>query len=198
VGRPAKFTETAILNAALDLVADGDATSASVTAVADALGAPSGSIYHRFASRDLLLARLWVRTVSEFQRGFLDALDNSESDAAARAAMLHTPRWSSEHPSSAALLTRYSRRDLVKSWPDQLGSELSALNAPVSDALSAFALDRFGEATRDRLIGVRFALVEIPYSLARTHIQERSTVTSREEEFLVAAGMAVLDRLRRR
>ena len=59
------------MDAAMRLVAEGGPNAATVAGIAGALGAPVGSIYHRFKSRDLLLARLWIRTVKRFQVGFL-------------------------------------------------------------------------------------------------------------------------------
>jgi len=35
------------------------------------VGAPTGSIYHRFDSRDVLLAKVWLRAAGAFQSAFL-------------------------------------------------------------------------------------------------------------------------------
>ena len=67
--RPAKFTEDQILDSALRLVAEGGPGAATIAGIAGLLGAPVGSIYHRFRSRDLLLARFWIRTIKDFQKG---------------------------------------------------------------------------------------------------------------------------------
>jgi AcrR family transcriptional regulator len=74
MGRPAKFNTEQILDATAQLVAEGGPGLATVAGIAERLGAPTGSIYHRFNSRDLLLARLWFRTVRRAQEGFVAAI----------------------------------------------------------------------------------------------------------------------------
>ena len=78
MGRPSKFDSEQMLDAAAGLVARGGPSRATVAAIAEKLEAPSGSIYHRFESRDLLLARLWIRTVRRAQEGFAAALDGPD------------------------------------------------------------------------------------------------------------------------
>jgi AcrR family transcriptional regulator len=119
--RPAKFDEDQILDAALRLVADGGPNAATIAAIADALGALVGSIYHLFRSRDLLLAKLWIRTVKRFQAGFLRALEADDLDAAALGAALHNLEWTREHPDEARVLLLYRREDLAERWPEELG-----------------------------------------------------------------------------
>lgn len=83
-----------------------------------ATGAPSGSVYHRFGSRDLLLAKLWVRTVTRFQAGFLSALDDDDLDEAAIGAALHVVRWAREHPHESTVLLMHRRSQLATDWPE--------------------------------------------------------------------------------
>jgi AcrR family transcriptional regulator len=195
MGRPAKFNEAAILDAALGLVAEGGAGAATVTGVAGFLGAPSGSIYHRFASRDLLMARLWIRTVTHFQLAFVEALAIADTDEAARAAMLHTPRWSRQNPEEAELLLRYRREDLVARWPNELGEQLEGLNLPVRDAVLCFISNRFGAITPELVTGVRFALIELPYSAVRLHLTRGELPSVAQDELIIVAGTAILNHL---
>jgi AcrR family transcriptional regulator len=170
MGRPAKFTEDQMLDATLRLVARGGPGAATVAGLAQALDAPVGSIYHRFRSRDLLLGRLWVRTVRRFQRGFLDALAAGDPDAAALAAARHVVAWTREHLDEAQVLLLYRREDLAARWPPDLAGELSDLNAEVESALAAHARRRYGEAGPDALQRVVFALVDVPYAAGRRHL----------------------------
>lgn len=195
MGRSAKFSDDDMLDAAMRLIEVGGLGAATVTAVAEATGAPSGSIYHRFASRDLLMARLWLRTVQQFQEGFLAALRVDDVDLAARTAMTHTVRWSRENPAGASVLLRYSREDLVARWPDQLGAELKDLNRPVLDALEAFVARRFGVVTAELVRGTRFALMVLPYAAVRSHIIRGSSPSLADEELVAVAGVAILHHL---
>jgi len=113
VPRPAKFTEDQILDAALRLVAEGGPGAATISGIAGLLGAPVGSIYHRFRSRDLLLARLWMRTIKNFQGGFLEALGAADVDEAALGAALYNVRWAREHLDEARVLLLYRREEMA-------------------------------------------------------------------------------------
>ena len=67
--KPARFTIDEILDAATSAVHEHwrAATVGHVTAL---LSAPSGSIYHRFASRDTLFASAWIRAVHRYHAQF--------------------------------------------------------------------------------------------------------------------------------
>ncbi|WCD85969.1 hypothetical protein KPP03845_102310 [Streptomyces xanthophaeus] len=66
------------------LAAGGGPDAVTMSAVAQAVGAPSGSVYHRFAGRPALLAEVWLRTVEAFQEGYLAQVEApSEPGAAA-------------------------------------------------------------------------------------------------------------------
>ncbi len=117
VGRPAKFNSEQILDATAGILAEGGPAQATVAAIAQRLGAPSGSIYHRFESRDLLLARLWIRTVRRAQQGFTAALALPNLEQAAVAAALHIPRWSRQHLPEATVLLGAARRYLLAGKP---------------------------------------------------------------------------------
>jgi AcrR family transcriptional regulator len=170
VGRPARFTSDQILDVAAQLIAAGGPNGASMATIASELGAPTGSIYHRFESRDLLMARLWIRTVKRAQIGFLDALAQPERRVAAIDAALHIPRWSRSHLDEAQVLLLYRRDDLAAQWPDELGEELAALNRPVQDAIGSFTRRLFGRKTSANVRTVAFALVDVPYAAVRRYL----------------------------
>lgn len=191
MGRAPKYTEDAILDAALELIAENGAQSASVVAIAGRLGAPSGSIYHRFASRDLIIATVWIRTVKRFQRGFLEALAHDDQLAAARQAVVHTLAWTAAHPDEAKVLTLHRREDLIVRWPEELGADLSTLNDELKRAVAAFTAAHFGAATTETLGRAQFALIAIPYTGARSIIRSGRTPAWLQES-VVTAAMAVL------
>jgi AcrR family transcriptional regulator len=170
MGRPAKFTSSDILDAAARQVARGGPRLATVSTIAEDLGAPTGSIYHRFASRELLLARLWIRTARRAQLGFLEALAIGDLGRAAPTAATHIPRWSREHLDEARVLLLYRRTDLAARWPRELGQELASLNLEVEQALGEFTRRRYGSLTAAGLQRVTFALVDVPYAAARRHL----------------------------
>jgi AcrR family transcriptional regulator len=85
MARPS-FEHAAFLAAARDLVAQAGPTAVTVSSLTERLGAPSGSFYYRFASRDVLLAELWLTTALAFQEGFVAAITAGDGLTAA----LHT------------------------------------------------------------------------------------------------------------
>lgn len=170
MARPAKFTSDEILAAAGRLVAEHGPNGATVAAIARELGASSGSIYHRFESRDLIFAQLWIRTVKCAQKGFLEALEIEDSCEAATRASLYILRWSREHTGLARLLLLHRREELIEQWPEKLGDELGTLNSGLQKGLRQFSRRLFQEDSRASLRRVTLALVDLPYAAARSHL----------------------------
>jgi AcrR family transcriptional regulator len=168
VSRRPKYDHGKILDAALAVLAKDGARELSVAAVARHLGAPSGSIYHRFASRDLLLATLWLRTVERFQTGFLAALARPRVRLAAEEASLYVLRWCREQPTEARLLMLYHRDDLMGSeWPVAISKRAHHANEALVDGLRGFTA-RLGKPSDLHL--VRFAIIAIPYGAVRDYL----------------------------
>jgi AcrR family transcriptional regulator len=193
MGRPAKFTSSEILDAAARLIARGGPRLTTVGTIAEDLGAPTGSIYHRFASRELLLARLWIRTVRRAQAGFLEALAIKDLDRAARTAATHIPRWSRDHLDEARVLLLYRRADLAVRWPDELGEELANLNVEIEQALRDFTRRRYGRLTGTNLQRVTFALVDVPYAAARRYLLAGKPPPTAVDDLVTQVCACVLD-----
>jgi AcrR family transcriptional regulator len=113
----AKFEQADFLAAALAIAAAEGPAAVTIASISARLKAPTGSFYHRFASRNVLLGELWLRAVLDFQEGISAALDAGDGLRAA----LHTPGWVRAHPDQARLLLLYDRRDFVQGeWPEEL------------------------------------------------------------------------------
>ncbi|MEU0539829.1 TetR/AcrR family transcriptional regulator [Nocardia sp. NPDC005978] len=184
MGRPAKFTRDRILDAAAALAGEGGVASITMASIAGQLGGPVGSMYHRFPSRDLLLAALWLRTVGRFQEGLLTALAAGDLEAAA----LHTPRWCRAHPVEAALLVRHTGEALVPRWPMELAADREQVNSALLDALRSFA-DRRADIDYERTV---FAIVDVPYGAVRRHLLADQAVPGHLDELIIATCRAVL------
>lgn len=197
MGRTARYTDESILDTALALVSEDGAQGATVVAIAARLGAPSGSIYHRFASRDLILARLWIRTVNQSQVGFLESLALDDTSEAAEAAVAHTLEWSATHRHEARVLTLYRREDLVALWPDELGEVLSTLNDQVKRAVLAFTERHLGTVSAETVGLARFALIDLPYAAARQAILDDRPLAPWLREAVNSAAVAALSSMTR-
>ncbi|GAA1551832.1 TetR/AcrR family transcriptional regulator [Brevibacterium picturae] len=176
MARPAKFTRDDVLDAAARAVSRRwrDTTIADV---AGELDAPSGSIYHRFASRDDLLGTLWVREIERFHEGFLAAADNDDASVALIACALHIPRYCRRHPDRAIAMTLFRQADLVERvTAPELTHAVAVINDHVVATLVDLSRARFGSARRPRLELVTAACQEIPYGLVRGRIAERASI----------------------
>src|SRR5829696_8303348 len=143
--RPQVHTTDAMLDAARDLLLGEGSRSATIEAIADASGAPTGSIYHRFGSRDELLARLWIRAVYRSQASFLAALEDGDAAVAARTAALSIIDFCEAEPADARLLASFRRQDLIRTTSGQLADELQELNRPLERAIVDLARRLYGK-----------------------------------------------------
>lgn len=187
MARPAKFGADLILDAAAAVAAESGHEAVTITAIAARLGAPSGSIYHRYGSRDLLLAHLWVRTVRRFQEGFLEAIAAADLAQAVRQAAAHTVRWSAGHPDEAVLLLTHHVKDLTERWPDELGEELARLNDGTMRAMAELA--ERGGCALDRVV---FALVDVPLAAVRRHLAAGTPIPESAAGMAETAALAVV------
>lgn len=165
--RPAKFSEEQILDVSRDLVVESGPATLTMTAVSRLLGAPSGSLYHRFPGRDTLAAALWVRAVRRFQSGYLAELGNRDPLQAALAAAGHVVTWSRANLNDARLLLQFRSRDLVHGqWPQTLRDEnlrlRRQLETSIRDLQASFGATEPAERHR-----VSFAVIDVPYAAVR-------------------------------
>src|SRR6478752_6242785 len=70
---PRKHDTDTILDVARALLLREGPRAASVATIAAESGAPVGTLYHRFGSRDGVLAAAWIRALERFQRRCLEA-----------------------------------------------------------------------------------------------------------------------------
>lgn len=167
MGRRAKFQDTDFLDAALKVMSEGGAGTATVSAIAEELGAPIGSVYHRFPSRDILMAELWLRIVESFQRGFLEATGRLDGLSAA----LHTPRWVRENPMEGRVLLIHRREELVSGeWPEEVREKTRRLSSELDEGIKEFARQTFGDLTDISLLKTTFTLIDVPCSTVKRHL----------------------------
>lgn len=160
-----------MLDAARELLLGEGSRSTTIEAIADASGAPVGSIYHRFGSRDALVARLWIRAAERSQASFLVALERDDAKEAAVAAAMSIIDFCEEHPADAQLLTAFRREDLLSAIPEgDIADELEALNKPVERAVVALARRLYGRQSRAALARTLLVTFDLPYGAARRYL----------------------------
>ena len=160
-----------MLDAARDLLLEAGSPSATMEAIAAASGAPTGTLYHRFGSRDELIARLWIRAVYRSQASFVAAMERDDAKEAAMAAAMSIVNFCEEHPEDARLLAAFRREDLVKALPDgPLADELEVVNRPVERAVVQLAQRLYGKRSRAAVERTLLAVFDLPYGAVRRHL----------------------------
>jgi AcrR family transcriptional regulator len=192
--RPQMHPTDTMLDAARDLILEDGSRSATIEAIADASGAPTGSIYHRFGSRDELITRLWMRAVYRSQASFVAALEEPDPKEAALAAAMSIIDFCEEHPADALLLVSFRREDLIRTAPEgPLADELAELNRPVERAVVNLARRLYGNRTRAALDRTLMVVFDLPYGAVRRYLITGARMPPGLRPDLTRAIAAVLD-----
>ena len=169
--RRAKFDEEQILASTTGLVAADGPAAATMAAIAGALRAPTGSIYHRFPSRDVLLGEVWLRAATSFQDGYFDILGRPVARDAGLAAALYLPQRVRVNLAEARILLLYRREDfLAPNWPEELRARAAGLQRQVDGGLQGFSRRLFGRADHKTLRLVTYAVLDAPLAAVRRHV----------------------------
>jgi AcrR family transcriptional regulator len=185
VARPARFSSEQILRAALHRITGEGPASATISGIAADIGAPTGSLYHRFPSRDVLVATLWLDVVENFQAGFLAALDDPNAVDGGRQALGFALDWCRKHPPEARLLLLHRREDLLaEGIPSELQDRARVLGENAERGVRSYAKRRCGSLSSASLRRVRFALIDVPFAAVRRDLESGSS-PSREVDDLV-------------
>ena len=164
-----------MLDAALMVVAR-EGKAATAADVAAAVGGGVGSLYYRFANREVLLLALWVRSIRRFQVEFLAAAGSSEdAGEALTAAAVAIPRYCREHPGEARALTLFRHEEMLArleagggelaACPGDLREAVRGLNDEVLAVMEELTRRRFGSLVPLEL--VRIAVQQTTYGLVR-------------------------------
>ena len=166
----AKFSQMDFLTAAQAIAAAEGPAAVTIASISARLGAPTGSFYHRFASRNVVLGELWLRTVLDFQEGVSAALEAGDGLQAA----LHTPAWARAHPDNARLLLMYDRKDFVQGeWPEELRERVAEMTRRMEAGSLRQARVIFGEDGQEEVRLAQFLISEVPVAAVRQHLVRR-------------------------
>lgn len=193
--RPQLHPTDKMLDAARDLLLEDGSGSATMEAIAQTSGAPTGSIYHRFGSRDELIAKLWIRAVYRSQASFVAAMEVDDPRDAAVAAAASIVDFCVQHPSDAQLIVAFRREDLIRSMPEgPLSEELDELNRPVELAVVELSKRLYGSRRRAALDRTLLAVFDLPYGAARRYLITGSKLPTGLRADLAHAVRSVIER----
>jgi AcrR family transcriptional regulator len=186
MGRAVRHPHTTILDSAKRVSARLGPQKLTIAAVADDAGAPVGSIYHRYASRDDILAAVWLDLVEEFQTGFLAHLESGEPVAAGLAAMRFVCRWVRRHPREARLMLLHRREDFAADrWAAAHRQRAHALAKQANETLRRYAIRLLGGSGPGELRRVRFALVDLPTAALKRDLEAGAPPSKHMEALLL-------------
>jgi AcrR family transcriptional regulator len=190
MSRPRVHSDERILDSARSLVLERGARGTTIDAIARVSGAPKGSLYHRFASLNDLLAEMWIRAARRSQEEFLQALRQPDAMSAAIAAALTLHDFAQRERGDARLLASLRREDLIDATtsPD----ELASLNRPLEAAFAELARRLFGRATKAAVEATVFAAADLPQGAIRRHLIAGSELPKGLRAQLEAAVRAAL------
>ena len=191
--RPARFDDEQIVAATAKVAAAHGPAGATVARIAGALRAPTGSIYHRFASRDVLLGEVWLRAAESFQAGFAAHLAGPDAKAAGLAAACYVPRQVREAPQQARILLLHRREDFLhRGWPAPMKARAKALSAQMDEGLRSFCMRLFGRADAASLRIAGYALAEAPLAAVRRHVEAKEAPPPVVDELIAATYLACI------
>jgi AcrR family transcriptional regulator len=185
----AKFTPDGILDAAAQEVLSHGA-EVTIGAIARRLGAPSGSIYHRFASREELLVRLWLRSVSRFHEHYLAAGEHPDPHRALLGMAVCVATFTRDHQPDAAAMTLFRQSRLAPAAPASCRAEVEQVNVGIHQRLAELTTLRYPEPGDRHRTLARVAAIEGPYGLVRPYVWD--TVPDWLPEVIEVSSSAVL------
>jgi len=194
--RPAKFDEGQILESARGLVAMHGPAAATMSAIARSARAPTGSIYHRFESRDVLLGEVWLRAAEAFQDAYFEVLRGTPAhDAGLAAALFFLGRVRADLAEARVLLL-HRREDFVeRGWPPAMEARAKRLKDQVDTELRDFSRRLCGRADPRTLRLVTYALLDAPFAAVRRHVAANETPPAFLDLPVTATYRAVLSLL---
>ena len=185
MGRKSSVDEQAVYAVvACELATCGRFTIESLTA---ATGLSMGSIYHRFGSREGLMAETWLDAVAQFQRQFMAALAPGTLAAGLDAAMT-IPRFCRTNRDQATVLACCRQSEFVgDTTPVPLRRRIVTANDEAS-----IAIRRFAKAAGRPLLACRLALVAYPLGAVRLYLPRSAVPSTLDDEIAKAVHAALM------
>lgn len=184
---PRKHQTDVILDAARALVLAGGPRAASVAAIAQASGAPAGTLYHRFGNRDGILTAAWLRALDRFQAWAMAVEGDAPMETAVEMAVAAI-RFARDMPDDARLMLTIRPSDLLDGEPDAAFQEtVAAMNVPLSERIRALARGLYGRSDPRSVDAVARAIADLPYAVVRRHAHDQPMPSWLEADVAVSA-----------
>ncbi|MBL6458326.1 TetR/AcrR family transcriptional regulator [Belnapia sp. T6] len=188
--RTARFTEDDFIEATMALVAEGGPAAATMQAIARQVGAPTGSIYHRFESRAAVLGAAWNAAYASFVGALAPLLHSGRPREAALAIL----PWSRENARRARFLLLNEPVTLFEDTPPPapLRQALERLEDEFDAAFRAcVGACGEGDLREEALARAKFLIFDAPIAILRPHLMKGGTLPPFAERMIAElhAGM---------
>lgn len=179
MGRLSTISDDAIFAAVASRLAEEGALS--LQKILDETGISVGSLYHRYGSREGLLAQVWLDAVTEFQSQFLEALTSGLPDAGETAALV-TPRFCRKEYARALILTCCRPSEFLNDkTPADLQTQMKSINDPIQAALKVFA-----KSEGVKLETAKMALIGFPLGAVKLYLPHKKVPKSVDRHVVLA------------
>ncbi|MBK8629489.1 MAG: helix-turn-helix transcriptional regulator [Sphingomonadales bacterium] len=153
----------------------------TTSAVQEAAKLSTGSLYHRFGSREGLLAETWAFALLSFQPQFVEALAVPDKPVGEIAAV--TPRFCREHRAQALILSCCNARQFMsEDTPHAIRLKIEEANQATGIALKEFAQRRGFD-----LDACRLALIAFPLAAVQQYLPDREVPLDGDQHVAHAA-----------
>jgi len=209
--RPRLHSLDDLLDIAEQLVTSDGPTGLTVRGLANSAGAPIGTIYHAFSSKEELLARLWLRATARLGAIMEDAVGSARGDepgvgaardelsgGAARdlvvAVALAPVVLARTYPASAQLFFA-QRSDQLFSMdlPAEVAAELDEVQRRFTGLLVFLAKAVWNRSDTAAVEAIAACVVDISGGLLRRRLLEGRAVDAATERWIEAAVRAILE-----
>jgi AcrR family transcriptional regulator len=190
--RTARFSRNDFIDATMALVAEGGPAAATMQAIARRVGAPTGSIYHRFDSRSAVLGAAWNTAYASFVGAVAPLLRRGRPREAALAIL----RWSQEDGHRARFLLLNEPATLFEDIPPPppLREELEKLEYELDAAFQDCVAAGGGRTDDDEALArAKFLIFDAPVAILRPYLAKGSPVPPFAERMIdeLHAGMPI-------
>lgn len=184
MGRSSTIDEPRVFAAvARQLASGGTMTLQQVVAET---GVSVGSLYHRYGSREGLLAQTWLDAVRASHAAFMREIDR-EDETAGEAAAMATPRFCRADRDRAVVLACCRRSEFIsQATPAPLREQIEHVN---DEAVAA--IRRYAKRTGHSLEACRIGLIAFPLGAVRLYLPSQPVPRS-VDAYVLEAFRAVM------
>jgi AcrR family transcriptional regulator len=190
MGRKAYFKNEEFIDSAIQIIAEEGLGALTIAGLSTRMTAPIGSVYHRFPSRDALVAELWLNIIESFQNEWLKILQTDGLQAT-----LFCMKWVRNHPNEARVMLLYRIEDLTSGdWPKDLQKRARRLFKELRDGIAIFTKKQFGKVTNEYIDRTLFAIHDAPMGILRRYLEENKIPPKSVADIILETYEAVVEK----